>query len=143
MRQTAEGIEALLRGRGYSLTPQRRAIVRHLVERGGHWTATELLEGLTGDFPLASRATVYSTLTLLRDLGVVTALPGPGGEARYDANPDPHQHFLCTRCGRLEDVPPAWFPVTVPAYVEPPFHVEHFRIVAEGLCDSCGATQET
>jgi Fur family transcriptional regulator, peroxide stress response regulator len=143
MRQTTEEIEALLRGRGLSLTPQRRAIVRHLVERGGHWTATELLEGLTGDFPLASRATVYSTLTLLRELGVVTALPGPSGEARYDANPESHQHFLCTRCGQLEDVPPSWFPVSVPPHVEPRFRVEHFRVVAEGLCASCCATGAT
>jgi Fe2+ or Zn2+ uptake regulation protein len=140
-RQTAEQIEALLRGRGFSLTPQRRAIVRHLVERPGHWTATELLEGLTGDFPLASRATVYCTLTLLRDLGVVSALPGPGGEARYDANPEPHQHFLCTRCGELEDVPPAWFPVSVHPDAEGRFRVEHFRVVAEGFCSTCRARQ--
>jgi Fe2+ or Zn2+ uptake regulation protein len=139
MPRTAEEIEALLRGRGFSLTPQRRAIVRHLVERGGHWTAAELLEGLTGEFPLASRATIYSTLTLLRDLGVVTAVPGPGGDARYDANPEPHQHFLCTRCGRLEDVPPSWLPVAVPDGVATSFRVHRFRVVAEGLCETCAA----
>jgi len=139
MRRSAEDIEALLRGRGFSLTPQRRAIVRYLVERGGHWTAAELLEGLTGEFPLASRATVYSTLTLLRELGVVAAVSGPGGDTRYDANPEAHQHFLCTRCGRLEDVPPAWFPVLVPQGIETGFQVERFRVVAEGLCGDCAA----
>ena len=137
MRRTADEVEGLLRERGFSLTPQRRAIVRHLVERGGHWSPAELLESLTGEFPLASRATVYSTLTLLRELGVVTHVPGPGGEARFDANPEPHQHFVCLRCGRLEDVPSEWFLVSIPTGIEPPFRVQHFRVVAEGLCRAC------
>jgi Fur family peroxide stress response transcriptional regulator len=141
MARTPEEIEALLRGRGFSLTPQRRAIVRHLVEQGGHWTAAELLESLTGEFPLASRATVYSTLALLRELGVLADVPapGPGGELRYDTNPEPHQHFVCRACGHLEDVPAAWFPVSVPEGVDVGFRVEQFRIVAEGLCASCQA----
>jgi Fe2+ or Zn2+ uptake regulation protein len=145
MRRTAEETEALLRERGFSLTPQRRAIVRHLTERGGHWTAAELLESLTGEFPLASRATVYSTLALLRELGVVNDVPtpAPGGEARYDANPEPHQHFVCLRCGRLEDVPAEWFPVSVPQGAASSFRIVQFRIVAEGLCPRCSETSAT
>jgi Fur family peroxide stress response transcriptional regulator len=139
MPRSAESIESLLRTRGLSLTPQRRAIVRHLAERGGHWTAAELLESLTGEFPLASRATVYSTLALLRELGVVADVPaaGPGGEQRYDANPEPHQHFFCMRCGRLEDVPSECFPVSIPEGTHLDFEVRHFRVVAEGVCRSC------
>lgn len=139
MVRAPEEIEALLRERGFSLTPQRRAILRHLADRGGHWTAAEVLDSLTGEFPLASRATVYSTLALLRELGVLADVPapGPGGEARYDANPAPHQHFVCRRCGALRDVPPEWFPVAIPAGVEPDFAVESFRIVAEGVCAAC------
>jgi Fur family peroxide stress response transcriptional regulator len=139
MQRTAEAIESLLRVKGFSLTPQRRAILRHLAERGGHWTAAQLLESLTGEFPLASRATVYSTLALLRELGVVAAVPaaGPGDELRYDANPEPHQHFVCRRCGALEDVPVDWFPVSIPSGIEPAFTVERFQIVAEGVCPNC------
>jgi Fe2+ or Zn2+ uptake regulation protein len=139
MHRTPEEIESLLRERGLSLTPQRRAILRHLSVRGGHWTAAEVLESLTGEFPLASRATVYSTLSLLRELGVLADVPapGPGGEARYDANPEPHQHFVCRRCGHLEDVPLDWFPVSMPADVAPRFSVDQFRIVAEGACGAC------
>ena len=139
MRRTPEEIETLLRARGLSLTPQRRAILRHLADRGGHWTAAEVLESLTGEFPLASRATVYSTLSLLRDLGVLADVPapGPGGDARYDANPEPHQHFVCRACGRLEDVPPEWFPVDIPLGANLGFTVEQFRIVAEGTCSAC------
>ncbi len=137
MGRRVADIEALLRERGFSLTPQRRAIVRCLAERGGHWTASELLAELPRELPMASRATVYSTVSLLRELGVVTALPTAGGEVRFDSNPDPHHHLLCTRCGRLEDVPLESLPVAPRADVQESFQIEGFRVVAEGLCGSC------
>jgi Fe2+ or Zn2+ uptake regulation protein len=137
MHRTAEEIEGLLRERGFSLTPQRRAIVRRLTEHGGHWTAAELLECVSGEFPMASRATVYSTLALLRDLGALAMVSAPSGEFRFDADPEPHQHFVCLRCGHLEDVPEGWFPVSISAAAAPNFEVRHYRILAEGLCSSC------
>jgi Fur family peroxide stress response transcriptional regulator len=137
MHRTAEEIESLLRDRGFSLTPQRRAIVRRLTERGGHWTAGELLDCVTGEFPMASRATVYSTLALLREQGVLAAVPAPGGELRFDADPEPHQHFLCIQCGHLEDVPTSWFPVALPDGAASHFQIQRFRIIAEGLCAGC------
>jgi Fe2+ or Zn2+ uptake regulation protein len=130
-------IETRMRARGFALTPQRRAIVRLLVDRGGHWTATELVDGLTREFPLASRATVYSTLSLLRQLGMISELPSPAGELRFDANSEPHQHFVCRSCGLLRDVPTAWFPVTVGRDAAISFQVERFHILAEGLCNGC------
>jgi Fe2+ or Zn2+ uptake regulation protein len=137
MHRNEAEIEALLRSRGFAITPQRRAIVRRLAEHGGHWSAAELLERVSGDFPLASRATVYSTLALLRELGVVGAVAAPSGELLFDANPEPHQHFVCSSCGRLEDVPEAWFPVTPAPEAAASFLVRRFRIVAEGLCRAC------
>ncbi len=137
MRRSAEEIEAVLRERGLSLTPQRRAIVRCLALQGGHWTAAEVLERLAGEFPLASRATVYSTVGLLRDLGVIAALPALGGQLRFDADPEPHQHFVCLGCGQLEDVPDGWFPVALPPDAKPTFQIQRFRVIAEGLCARC------
>jgi Fe2+ or Zn2+ uptake regulation protein len=137
MHWSAEEVEVLLRERGLSLTPQRRAIVRCLSEHGGHWTAAELLARVAGDFPLASRATVYSTVGLLRDLGVLVALPALPGELRFDADPAPHQHFVCLRCGQLEDVPEGWFPIAPPPGITPTFQVHRYRVIAEGLCACC------
>jgi len=137
MHRSVEEVEVLLRARGLSLTPQRRAIVRCLSERGGHWTVAAVLERVTGEFPLASRATVYSTVALLRDLGVIAALPALAGELRFDADPDPHQHFVCLRCGQIEDLPAGWFPIALPAEAKPTFQVQRFRVVAEGVCSNC------
>ena len=137
MRESVEKIEELLRDRGFALTPQRRAIVRTLIERGGHWTAAELRAAITGEFPMASRATVYSTLALLQDLGAVCEVPGPGAELRFDANPEPHHHFLCTACGELSDVPEEWFPVQQIASSKRHLQVQRFRVSAEGRCARC------
>ena len=138
MDRSAEHTEGLLRERSFALTPQRRAIVRRLAERGGHWTASELHEDLTREFPMASRATVYSTLGLLRELGVVNAVPIPGGELRFDTNPEPHHHFLCRGCGELIDLPAAWLRLSLQPDGELPFRVERFQVVAEGMCRGCG-----
>jgi len=137
MGRSATEIEGLLRARGLALTPQRRVIVRHLAQHGGHWTPTELRAAITSNFPMASRATVYATLALLRDLGVVQEVHVPGGELRFDTNPEPHHHFLCRSCRRLDDVPILSFAVQFAHDGEPPFHVDRFSVIAEGLCVSC------
>ena len=139
MERTAADIETLLRDRGLALTSQRRAIVRFLADRGGHWTAADLLAELTREDPLASRATVYSTLALLRDLGALGEVAIPGGDLRYDTNATPHHHFLCRRCGRLTDLPPTWMPGAVPVDPALPFRVEHVQVLAEGVCRDCEA----
>lgn len=137
MRQTPEEVERLLRDRGHSLTPQRRAIVHFLGQQGGHVTPADVLEGITAEFPIASRATVYATLALLRDLGVLAEVPLPGGEVRYDTNDEPHQHFLCRSCGRLDDVPPSWLHVRLAPSARKRFAVDQLRVVAEGRCREC------
>lgn len=97
-------IEAALVAAGHTLTPQRRAIVRFLSGRTDHPTASLIYEAVTKDFPITSRATVYNTLSLLVELGMVATVPG-GEEVRYDPNLSAHHHLRCQRCGALEDVP--------------------------------------
>lgn len=94
-----------LRLRGNPLTPQRQAILRFLDGNTDHPTAAQILEAVTADFPVVSRATVYNTLGLLEELGAVRTVRGGDGTLRYDPNTSPHHHLCCPRCGRLEDVP--------------------------------------
>jgi Fe2+ or Zn2+ uptake regulation protein len=137
MGKDAPEIERLLRARGFAVTSQRRAIVRHLVVHGGHWTPSELRAAVTESFPMASRATVYATLALLRDLGVLQEVLVPGGERRFDTNPEPHHHFLCRRCGQLEDLPIPSVVVRLADGAGPPLQVEGFSVIAEGWCGRC------
>jgi Fe2+ or Zn2+ uptake regulation protein len=132
MHRNAEEIELLLRERGLSLTPQRRAIVRRLTEHGGHWSAAEVLERVTGEFPMASRATVYSTLALLRDLGVLVALP-----AEWRAALTPIRIptiFVCLRCSELEDIQEV---VPSRGRQAAPSRDRSLQVVVEGVCGAC------
>lgn len=96
-------VEARLRARGCSLTAPRRAILRWLDGNLSHPTAADVYEAITADFPLASRATVYNTLTLLEQVGAVTVLHD-GATARFDPNTTPHHHRICPACGHIEDI---------------------------------------
>lgn len=98
-------IELRLRERGCSMTAQRRAILRWLDGNLSHPTAADVFEAITRDFPLASRATVYNTLSLLEEIGAVRVLFDGAREARYDPNVAHHHHRVCPRCGAIEDVP--------------------------------------
>lgn len=129
-------IETLLRDRRQAVTTQRRTILQLLSGRKDHPTAGELVEALEAAHPgVASRATVYNTLALLKDLGVVTELPDARGESRWDPNPQPHHHRRCVQCGSLEDVPAHG--VRVGHSGLGGFQVRSAKVVFEGLCAGC------
>jgi Fur family ferric uptake transcriptional regulator len=91
------------------LTQQRRRIVAHLDGNLSHPTAAEIHAAVA---PGVTLSTVYNTLALLKDLGVVNELPQRGGESRFDPNAAPHHHLLCTACGALHDVPAQYVQVS-------------------------------
>ena len=56
------------------------------------------------EFPNISLGTVYRNLNLLTDLGEAVKISTPDGGDRFDGRLEPHNHFLCTKCGRLLDL---------------------------------------
>jgi Fe2+ or Zn2+ uptake regulation protein len=97
-------LRAVLHERGQRVTPQRLVIHRALRELRGHATADELLDAVEDKLPNVSLPTVYSTLELFEQLGVVRRLGVRQGAVLYDPRPDPHDHLVCDRCGRIEDL---------------------------------------
>jgi Fe2+ or Zn2+ uptake regulation protein len=97
--------EAVLRERGCAMTPQRRAVLRFLDGNLDHPSAGQIFAAVTADFPITSRATVYNTLSLLEEVGLVRAVRDAEGDVRYDPNTEPHHHLHCSCCGRIEDIP--------------------------------------
>src|SRR5256885_15426100 len=87
-----------LHERGQRVTPQRLVIHRALRELDRHATADELLVAVEERLPNVSLPTVYSTLELFEQLGMVRRLGGSQGAGMYD--PPPHQHhpLVCDRC---------------------------------------------
>jgi Fur family transcriptional regulator, peroxide stress response regulator len=99
----------LLREAGLRCTPQRYGVLEYLLKHPVHPTADALWRSMNRKDPRASRATVYNSLRSLIEAGLARELPLDGKAARFDAIPRPHHHFVCDRCGRIEDI--AWFRV--------------------------------
>jgi Fur family peroxide stress response transcriptional regulator len=131
-------IEFRLRKAGLKLTPQRFAVLDYLVCSEIHPTAEQIMADLNEHFPRASRATVYNTLNTLRDAGLVYEVFMDDAVARYDANLDPHHHFLCRSCGKLEDVP--FDAVNEISHLElkSGYSIEVCSVVMRGVCADCG-----
>jgi Fe2+ or Zn2+ uptake regulation protein len=97
-------LSAVLHERGQRVTPQRLIINRALHELNRHVTAEEVLASVADRLPNVSPPTVYSTLELFEDLGVVRRLGVRQGAVVYDPRPEPHDHMVCDRCGKIEDL---------------------------------------
>jgi Fe2+ or Zn2+ uptake regulation protein len=95
---------AVLHERGQRVTPQRLVINRALGQLHRHVTAEEVLASVEDRLPNVSLPTVYSTLELFEDLGVVRKLGVRQGAVLYDPRPEPHDHMVCDRCGKIEDL---------------------------------------
>ncbi len=103
MDRTVEFVEAL-RAAGYRITPQRVEICRALAESREHPSPQALYQEISARLPGISQATVYNTLTVLRDLGEVVEVGLGQDRTYYEPHPAPHANLICIRCGRIEDV---------------------------------------
>src|SRR5947208_3933252 len=102
-------LAGLRRARGYRATSQRLVTHEALHDAGRHLTAEQVLSMVAPRLPGVSLPTVYATLDLLEELGLVRRVHTPTA-LLFDPRADEHAHALCRRCGRVEDVdvaPPA------------------------------------
>jgi len=91
-----------LAARGFRLTAARRAILAALAATDAHPTADELAEAVHAAAPGVGRMTVYRTLDLLCELGLLRPVHQGGGAARYVLMQDGHHHHLvCSGCRRV------------------------------------------
>jgi Fur family peroxide stress response transcriptional regulator len=91
------------RAAGMSVTPQRMAIYRALLEADDHPSPDSLYSRVRADLPSLSLATVYKVLEALVALGLVHEVANVSGIKRYDANIEQHHHLVCTHCGTIVD----------------------------------------
>lgn len=89
---------------GIKLTHQRIEVLREVAKSHGHPSADAILEGVKARVPTVSVDTVYRTLWLLTDLGLISTLGFRRDAVQFDANLQPHHHYVCVRCGNTTDV---------------------------------------
>jgi Fur family peroxide stress response transcriptional regulator len=99
---TQDEVVAMLKPLGIRLTPQRLAIAEVVINSGDHPSVRDIYERVKAFFPYVTIATVYSTLTMLEQAGIVRELPFQR-QSRYDANLSPHANLVCIGCGTVVD----------------------------------------
>jgi Fur family peroxide stress response transcriptional regulator len=135
--------DQVCRSAGVKITHQRLEIFRHVAQSGQHPDAGAVLQGVRERIPTISLDTVYRTLWMLTDLGLITML-GPNRErARFDANLSRHHHFVCRRCGLIRDFySDAFDELQLPKAVAAIGLVETTHVEAEGVCRACSSQNE-
>ena len=138
LERRLERFRVSAREAGIKLTHQRLEIFRAVASRLDHPTAESVHRAVRETTPTVSLDTVYRTLQLLTDLGLLTTLGPRQGGMRFDANVLNHHHYVCTRCGLVRD-----FESEELDALKVPDTVNHFgRIVSahvevRGICDRC------
>ncbi len=122
----------------YKRSRQRERVLEVLKSTGSHPTATWIYDRLKEEFPGLSPGTVYRNLNILVEQGLARKIDFGSTFDRYDANTDPHYHFICERCGSIIDLE---MPVDeeLNRNVEKLSHhkANRHRIEFYGFCETC------
>ena len=137
-----EAIKRSLEGSGLRCTPQRYAVMAFLMEHNRHPTAAEISEAVNRVDPRSSRATTYNNLRDLVQAGLVREVAVEGRAARFDAKGMRHHHFICDRCGNVEDM--EWYDVPLPASGARSRRIlRECELIFRGLCAKCASRRSS
>jgi Fur family ferric uptake transcriptional regulator len=91
-----------LEEQGYRITPSRLAVVEAALEHSGHFSVDDILSRLPG----VGRATVFRTMKLLSQMGILCRILLEDGSLRYRVSHrrDHHHHLVCVSCGGVEEL---------------------------------------
>ena len=130
-----------LRERGLRWTPQRRAVIEVLAGSDGHITGAELLERCRAIDPGTIPSTVYRTLDVLEDLGLVQHGHGADGREEFHVGPESvHGHLHCATCGgRWEIRAGAARAIVDGLRASDGFEVDLSHVTVVGTCADCAA----
>jgi Fur family peroxide stress response transcriptional regulator len=136
-----EHFQQSVRAAGVKLTHQRLEVFRAVAASLDHPDAETVFRAVRSRLPTVSLDTVYRTLWTLNDLGLIAAL-GPRRESvRFDANLEPHHHFVCLRCGMTRDFrSPALETIPIPEEVRGMGTVVRTQVEVRGVCSACAGS---
>lgn len=145
MIETYEKQEALfadyLRRRNLKLTPERRTVLREVFQHHGHLDADQLLVRLRTKEERVSRATIYRTLELLVDSGLIWKVSLGGSQSHYELayGAKHHDHLICMSCGQvIEFVNERIEQLQEKVCRDHGFHPMRHNMQIFGHCSKCG-----
>jgi Fur family transcriptional regulator, ferric uptake regulator len=133
---------AALKAHGCRMTPQRRAIVSEIMQADGHIAPAELANRVQRKIPGINPATVYRTLGLLDELGILSHAHLGGGVEYHVARDSDHVHLICSNCGTTRSIPTSEIePVITMIRASHGFLPDLTHFAIEGLCSDCRPRQ--
>jgi Fur family transcriptional regulator, peroxide stress response regulator len=130
--------KATAKAKGVKLTPQRLEVFREIASSLQHPDAEAVHRAVHARMPTVSLDTVYRTLWMLSELGLISVLGARRESVRFDANPTKHHHYVCIRCGLTRDFESDELQaLRLPAAVKRIGNVLSTHIEARGICEIC------
>jgi len=138
-----ETLVKVLKHHNCKITPQRLAVYNILKESKEHPNAESIYNMLVPTYPTISLATVYKSLELFVDLGLISVINVGENSFRYDCRASDHAHVVCSKCYRVEDLDDQFFH-TLPQKVESlvDYTISKQQLCFYGLCPNCRDSQE-
>jgi Fe2+ or Zn2+ uptake regulation protein len=122
---------SLLRDHGINLSAQRLAVAQYILHTDEHPSAYEVWQRVRERFPLVSRATVYNTINLFVEKGLLRQLVLTEGRVVFDPKTEDHHHFIDEESGKIHDV--RWEAVEIPNVPKlDGFEVREYQVVMRG-----------
>jgi len=131
-------LTALDRG-GYRVTEPRRSVARLVVDQDGHFSAADLVAQARSLRLGIGRATIFRTLDVMSELGVVERIDLPNGEHAYvGCEPAHHHHVICSRCARTTKVEDCGMSAVAREVARRTgYRIDEHRLELFGLCPAC------
>lgn len=129
--------------RGFRMTPQRSVILEEVKGSDRHMTAGEIYERVRKKNPSMAYGTVYRTLHLFAERGLIQEFPFGDQASRFDGRVDRHDHVHCYDCGGLFDVDvPIAIIARQVAEEQTGFVIDGHQTVFQGVCPDCQAKRK-
>ncbi len=125
----------LLVEKGISPSLQRVIILKYLLGNHNHPTSEDVYQALSREIPTLSKTTVYNTLKLFNQKGLIHQLAICGNEMHYETQPGLHTHFQCIRCGEIFDINldcPKFDIEECEGHI-----VTEYELILQGICRNC------
>lgn len=138
-----ENLKLILKEKGYKLTPQRRSILDEIIKNeGSHLTTEEIYDLVKVNCPEIGLATVYRTVQLLEDMGVLYKLDLDDGCNRYELCDEDeshqHHHLICQNCGKVIEVEGDLLEELEQGIEKKyNFEIKNHSLKFYGICDNC------
>lgn len=134
-----------LKAHGHRLTPQRLALLKLLSSATDHPSASQLHERISAQFPTTSLATVYKTLSILTELGLVEEMGFSHDDNRYDgSHSEAHAHVICVRCRKIIDADlPSLASLQESVVEKLGYCITGQRVEFYGLCPECQSKSQS